>query len=245
MFARGVGAAIVAVALMATAARADILYYNRAEHSDIEVLYDAGANQLSLAIGLDDLGLDFEPNQVRTILGNNSISPRPTNPAYNFLGVPAGAPIWTIPQDAEPGRPVLGVGAGEDDESPDGFFQSPLELRIVGVTGPGDFSVWRDAFGGPDVFFTTTGDPAALGYLPVFTTGHQDFSWGFTRGGLYTVDFQVLGRRTDGSEVLSDVFSTQFAVETPEPSSLVVMGTVAVTALGFLRRRGATLRGAS
>lgn len=219
---------LAVVGLTAAAARADIIYVNTVEHSDVEIAYNPQTNRLSLELHFEDLGVHYGPNQVLTVIGPNGRSPVP--PGYGFLGLPTGAPFWAIPQNPEPDRPILGVGAGEDDESPDGFFTNPLRLQMLAVRGPGDVAVWRDTLGGPQVFANSADGLSALDLILAQTEGHQDYSWGFTAPGFYQVDVRVFGTRSDGSGVVtSDVYTLLFAVDpaaTPEPASMAVFAVL-------------------
>lgn len=224
----------------AAAARADIIYVNTTEHSDVEVGYDSATGRLGLELHFDDLGVHYDTNQVLTVVGPNGRAAVP--PGYGFLGLPTGAPFWSIPQNPEPDRPILGVGAAEDDdETPDGFFQNPLRMSVVGVRGPGDVAIFRDTLTGPVVFANSADGLDGQDAFGVFTTGHQDYSWAFTAPGFYQVDLQVSGVRTGpGGTETSDVYTLFFAVDlaaTPEPASVAVFALAGGVGLIAARRR--------
>ncbi len=127
---------------------------------------------------------------------------------------------------ASNGTPFLGIGLEELNAGD--WMGGTVSLKLLSITGPGDFLLWQDdGFGGANVFFDSVGDSFTL------TAGsHTHYNWGFTEIGTYGLEFEIFGDHlVDGPQSASAVYTFQVI---PEPSS-AVLGAMA--SLALLRRR--------
>lgn len=153
----------------------------------------------------------------------------PSNPAFGFLGS-EDDPFWFFPQVEEEGQPFPGF----DTDLLEDIFDGPVTINLVGLTGPGTFSLYSvGSFGDPTVFLDF-GDPSKLSFtLPVPT--HAHFNWAFSSLGNYEV---ILTASVDGTDGPLSTEPTGFRFQVvPEPSVLSMLGAASVLFLLVLRRR--------
>ena len=149
---------------------------------------------------------------------------RPAGAAFDFIGVPAGTPIWVVPQSEVPGLLYLAL-ASEDIAAAD-VEPDEVRFRLKAVDGPGAFSVWEvDGFGNPTAYFSTA-DGVTAGDEFVSLLGHSHLNFGFTARGLYAVTFQAFATATGGDPLASEEFTVYFAVD-PRNAAPAVSGPAA------------------
>ena len=125
------------------------------------------------------------------------------------------------------GTPFLGIGI--EELVPGDWIGGTVSLKLVSISGPGDFLLWQDdGFGGANVFFDSAGDSFTL------TAGsHTHYNWGFTEKGTYGLEFEISGNHVDdGIQSASGLYTFQVI---PEPTT-TLLGAFGALAL-LCRRR--------
>ncbi|HXG09829.1 MAG TPA: choice-of-anchor M domain-containing protein [Gemmataceae bacterium] len=230
LFAAGVALAA------APPARADFIARFTNQHVDVDLRFEMGQPAIGWHDETNDI--EYEADEALVLVGTAALRSRPASAAFNFLGVGLGAPVWVLPQVQDPNLVFLGIGTEEIDP---GIFQNDeVTLSLVGIRGPGFFSLWTtDAFGSPTPLLTTADGITTADRVVRPIGSHQDFNWGFTVPGFYELDFQLSGVLLSGQPVSSEVTTLSFSV-VPEPAScsLLAVGTAAM--LCYARRRRST-----
>ncbi len=232
----------LALGLMLSASTASAAVYSLG-HADFGIGYDGGfelhhhVHNGSTVNGSAIIGdAEFAPGDL-TVLVPFITENRPAGAQYDFLGVSAGIPVWTLPEIENVNKPFYGVGSEELDPLD---FSGDLTLQLLSVVSApsgGDFSLWQDNGGSPVVLFATSdGVDGSDSFLLTTPGGHEHFNWSFTKPGIYQLEFQVSGNHLgDGFGSDTQTFTFQAA---PEPSKAVFAGL----GLGFVffrRRRSA------
>jgi surface-anchored protein len=207
-------------------------------HADVGVNYESGA--WDLHVHHHDLG-EFEPGEV--ILGVDITGAHQTVPAgaqWSFLGSP-GASVWVLPQNYNPALLFLGLGT---EELADGIFVGDtVTLSLVGVSGPGNFSVYTTSgLGTPTVRMNSGDGISGADSIALLAGGHTHVNWAFTAPGTYQVDFSATGELAGGGGLTSSgpVTYTFEVAPIPEPGSAAVLGLgLAALALARAKRRPA------
>jgi surface-anchored protein len=225
-------------------------------HCDLCSDYDSAAGALELhyhfhAIGpgYDEDGNtlvgEIEPSSLYTRVSDVTKTTAPGGSTYSFLGASAGSDVWILPQNPVTTLPYLGFGT-EELEPED--WSTGITYTLLGVSGPGEFSMWMSGtFGNPIVYWATSngivdGDG---NYTDVYTQaalGHSHANWGFTAEGVYEVQMQISGTLADGTtKVSSDVETFTFLVGSdtvvPEPGTIAMLSSGAVGVLLSLWQR--------
>jgi hypothetical protein len=108
------------------------------------------------------------------------------------------------------------------------------------MTAPagGNFAVWQnDLFGNPVPFMSTVDGISAADSFTQGAGGHEHFYLGFTRAGLFELQFQITGTHNTLG-LLSNTATFGFVAGVPEPSSMALLGCVGCGAVaGWYRRR--------
>lgn len=162
---------------------------------------------------------EFEPGDLIVVIPELSVT---TVNATSYYWLPE-----TEQAAADNGTPFLGIGLEELDF--DDWVGGTVSLKLLSITGPGDFLLWQDdGFGGANVFFDSAGDSFTL------TAGsHTHYNWGFSEKGIYGLEFEISGTHVvDGLQSGSGLYSFQVI---PEPSS-TILGAIATLTL-FRRKR--------
>ena len=129
-------------------------------------------------------------------------------------------------QASNNGTPFVGFGL---EELTPADWNGNMTLKLIGITGPGDFLLWTYDINLDPVTLLDSNNLALSFDLP--PGAHEHFNWGFTDEGIYQLTFEISGDHvTDGIVSGSGTFT--FAI--PEPST-ALLG--AIGALGLLRRR--------
>lgn len=218
-------------------------------HGDVDIAYDAlPTGEWELGFHLEGAVVDgvsgaegeFGAADLVVLVPASTSTTRPGGSAWDPLGVAAGEEFWFLPQSGtladSLGAPFLGIateeiGAGE-------FVGDQVSLSLIGVSGPGDFSVWQDGLS--PTFYMSTADGVDAGDALSLATGtHAHFNYGFSAPGLYEVTFQASGNHAVDGLVTSNptVFSFQVIPE-PGTLSLAAAGITMLLAVRRWRNRG-------
>lgn len=179
-------------------------------HTDLELSFRPGGWEVVVSHdcpGCGAAGLHLLPEEALLVGNPNStwlLSSIP--PAFEFIGAQPGEPFWILPQNAGSGALPLGIAVEQADsgrlclwnpgdsrgaDTEDLWF----ELRLLDVRGPADanFAMWQaDALRPPVVFASTHEDGITAEDVFYISDGsHVHMNWGFTKPGLYEVDFCV------------------------------------------------------
>ncbi len=204
-----------------------------ADHVDFGIGFHD--DELELHWHDEDSDTEYAPNEAFVFIPLSSTF---TNPGgYGFTGTTAGGTVYLAPAVETPGVIFLGIGT---EEIPAGTFVGDVvTLILVNKVGPGEFSLWKESFGGPVVSLSTVSGSQLFNF-DVATGQHAHFNWGFSAPGLYTLEFMVNGTLADGLNTnIGDTATFTFAVGTPipEPSSFAALAGLAALGLSASRRR--------
>jgi surface-anchored protein len=204
-------------------------------HGDMGIGYDgglelhyhlhSGAVVDGVALGADG---EYAPDELIVTVGNITEA-RPAGAGYSFIGVAAGTQVWSLPQTENILLPFLGLGSEELDS---GDFIGGLTLKLTGVSGPGNFSLWDDNGGSPISVFATSDGVDGLDSIVLTPGDHAHYNWTFTQWGLYELTFEVSG--THALDGLSSDTATYSFYVVPEPSrAMLLVGSL----VGLIFRR--------
>ncbi|WP_432941250.1 choice-of-anchor M domain-containing protein [Kribbella sp. CA-253562] len=172
-------------------------------HVDVVgIAYEDGA--LDLHVHDDTSGTEYSPSQVQLVAKPGAEIAVPADPAYRFLGA-AGGRAWVLPQVQDP--ELLWPGIGAEEVAAGVFTGDALKVDVVGVSGPGDVSIFTtDAFGAPTVLVDSGNG------LPdrVSTTagGHLHANWAFEAPGTYQIKVRVTGTLAATGQRVSSAVAT-------------------------------------
>ncbi len=132
----------------------------------------------------------------------------------SFLGTP-GDTVWVAPATADktiPPRPMsTGIGAFDskrmtgDDAVPTNFRDNQVRFEMTDFQGPegGDVHIYFKNKVSPVVRVLSTTDEKPLSFA--YNVGKTNqFSWAFTKPGIYAIQWQARATLDDGSETASD-----------------------------------------
>ncbi len=235
----------LAVSLASGSAHAALSVYTLG-HADIGVGYltgiglephwhvHAGATVNGSPLAAD---AEYEPTDLLAYVPPPSV-PRPSGPAWNFLGNSAGAPVWFLPQGLDPAKPFLGIASEELDPAD----WNSLTLSLKSMTGPagGHFSLWQtDTFGSPTVKMATSDGISGSDSFAMTVGGHDHYNYGFTAPGIYYVEFQWDGdHKTDGRFSATGTYAFGVTV-VPEPGETAALAALGLAGFALWRRRNA------
>jgi surface-anchored protein len=133
----------------------------------------------------------------------------PDDPAYEFLGAPAGSPVHVVPQTQNPD--VVWVGWNTQDPDVMQTIDRGVTLSLSHVDGPGDLIAYLQSgnFGAPTPLWDSRQPELQPVWVDVNT--HTHANWVFTEPGVYLATFEIAADLIDGSTV-SDTQSIRFAV---------------------------------
>ncbi len=228
-----------ALGLLLSASSASAAVYSLG-HADFGIGYDGGfelhhhIHDGSTVNGSAIVGdAEFAPGDL-TVLVPFITENRPAGAQYDFLGVSAGIPVWTLPEVENVNKPFYGVGSEELDALD---FTGQLSLQLLSVVSAplgGDFSLWQDNGGSPVVRFATSNGVDGSDSFLLTPGGHEHYNWSFTKAGTYELQFKVSGTHNiDGYG--EDIQTFTFEV-VPEPSKALFAG-VGFGFVLFRRRR--------
>ncbi len=212
-----------------------------ANHVHVHVAWRSDA--LVLEVFDFDTGT-LEADAFPFVLGSPSITVVPESSAYRFLGE-AGASFFVLPQDDDPRLPYLGLSV--DSVSSSTFTGNELQLRLIGVTGPGHFALYRvNVFGQPVIWMNTRdGIDPELDSHTLLTGGHEHQNWAFSAPGEYELTFVAEAiRRSTGQKISSSATSYRFRVLSPSKAHLAIEidPAVGLPLLRIQSRKGARIQ---
>lgn len=174
----------------------------------IGVAFEDGA--FDLHVHDEEHAAEYAPSEVQLVAKPGAEIAVPSDAAYGFLGTPGGR-VWVLPQVQDP--ELLWPGIGAEEVAAGVFTGDALKVDVVGVTGPGDVSVFTtDAFGTPSVLVDSgNGLPDRI---TTTAGGHLHANWAFEAPGKYQVKVKVTGTlAATGQKVTSAVATYCFKVE--------------------------------
>jgi surface-anchored protein len=171
----------------------------------------------------EDGGLEFEPGGAIFHVRPDALLPRPADPAFDFIGVAAGANFYRLP--ANPNPALLFLGFGGEELVPGEFVNDEVTFRVLAVDGPGHLSIWDDTPGGPVVLASTADGLTGSDARVVLAGSHSHSNWGFTARGLYAVTVRFSGTLTAGG--FTEAVTYYFAVD---PANAAPVNTAPATA---------------
>lgn len=186
------------------------------EHVDLNIRYAGGPlpSAWTMTIEDDDNLATYGLNQATLFARLLARGPRPSGSSWDFIGVPAGAPYWRLPQLQNNSLLYLGVSAAGVGFTSIGQYNPVTEsggkvngygpwvkLTLLSVRSKGKFSVWRSGDAGPIPYMASSDGISANDSLWVLASGHNHYNWGFTLPGNYEVTFKTSAytRNFDGS----------------------------------------------
>lgn len=205
-------------------------------HMDVSVQVDNGQlrgiwlNDFAVVNGQINSTEIFLAEQIMAVAVYDSQTPpdpRPEGSEWDFLGVPAGAPIYILPSSGDPAT-VPYLGFSTEDISLSGF--DSIRFTLTGMTAPagGVFSL----FISPASVFMNTLNGFPAGEVQLGYGNHTHYNWAFSKPGVYDLTFGFEAIK-DGDVVMtgSDMFRFDII---PEPSAgpLLVLAALAWAALG-------------
>ena len=182
-------------------------------HADIGVNFEDDA--WDLHIHDEETDTEYEPSEALLRVGLDAKLTRTGNaadPAYDFLGVPAGSSLFVLPQVENPNLLFLGIGG---EELATGLLAgNKASLRLASVSGPGQFSVWQSGLTPttPKLIMATSDGIDAADSFDVAAGSHAHVNFAFTKLGFYEVTFVALGIDADGNETDSGQITYYFVV---------------------------------
>ena len=176
---------------------------------DIGIAYEG--DEFEPHIHDEEAELEYEPGQGLFHLRPIGLLARPDSPAFDFIGVPAGADFYRFSQNPIGGLLYLGFGA---EELVNGVFANDeVTFRVLAVDGPGQISIWNNTDTGPQVLVATTDGLTAADQRPLVAGSHTHSNWGFSARGLYAVTVQFNGVLVDGTSKVSEPATYFIAVD--------------------------------
>jgi surface-anchored protein len=133
----------------------------------------------------------------------------PEDPAYEFIGKPAGSSVHVVPQTQNPD--VVWVGWNTQDPEVMQTIDRGVTLSLSHVDGPGDLVAYLQSgnFGAPTPLWDSRQPTLQPVWVDVNT--HTHANWVFTEPGIYLATFEISADLIDGSSV-SDTQTIRFAV---------------------------------
>lgn len=167
---------------------------------------------------------EFEPDEVTIVVPNTTQFSRPAGSVWDFLGNAAGASTWRLPAGSASATaenaPFLGIGA--EEVTLGAFLNNALTLTLLGVDGPGHFSLYNISLGTPTVSMASSDGITAADAITVSAGGHAHYNFGFSEAGLYEITFKASALRDPCGTELESIATYSFLV-VPEPATLALL----------------------
>ena len=160
-----------------------------------------------------------DPSDVAIAVTDASQLTVPDDPAYAFLGQPAGTDVWVIPQTQDP--EVIWTGWNTQEPGVLDSLALGTTLTIHGMQGPGDVVVYLQSgnFGEPDPLWSSLEPFPQQSWIEVNT--HTHANWIFSEPGVYLVEVEFSADLVDGSSVsATDVLRFAVGDATPAEEAL-------------------------
>ncbi len=183
------------------------------EHCDLRILYHpAESSALSIVLHDEDHGIAYRTNEVVLVVAESARTPLPPGTPFGE----EGDDFWLLAQGQASDLLYLGISA---EGIPLGAFSGPMNLRLVGVAGPGDFFAWQaEDVGGLNIRMNSRDGIGEDDRTTPIVGSHEHMNWGFTTNGVYRITFQADGQRVgEATNVVSEPSTFTFHV-LPLPS---------------------------
>ena len=191
-------------------------------HVDLGVGFSDGA--FDLHIHDEENDIEYSPDEGLIYVSDAAKVTRPENTAnlnFDFIGALAGSEVWIISEAQEiPGVVFLGLAT---EEIGSGIFQGDtIDLNLVSVSGPGEFSLWNtDGIGGLNVGMASSDGIGSSDKVELITGSHQHFNYAFSAAGRYEVRVRASGTTVLNSSLITAeatyVFSVGESIPIGEP----------------------------
>ena len=132
-------------------------------------------------------------------VNDHSIQQVPEGEAYAFLGQEPGSDAWIIPQVQK--SEVIWAGWNTQEPQVLDTLNRGVTLRMLGVEGPGDLTVFLQTgnFGDVLVLYSTLKPFPQESWIEVNT--HTHANWVFSQPGIYLVEVEFSGQLISGETV--------------------------------------------
>ena len=172
-------------------------------HGDLHVGYNDGD-------WIWGVWLNNSPERVAIGLGDAAKVLVPDNPRFDFLGG-HGSPLWIAPQIDREGVVFLGINASASLGT---FEANRFDLRLMSVSGPGDFFMWNSGGAGTvEIYMNSRDGIGESDRVDMAAPGHFHQNWGFSSPGTYQLGLAGEGRLVGlSTPTRSDVEFVRFAV---------------------------------
>jgi putative ABC transporter-associated repeat protein len=165
-----------------------------------------------------------QPSDVVFRVRDAAVERVPDDPAYAFLGQPAGTPVHVVPQTEN--REVVWIGWNTQDPGVMEAITRGVTMNLLGVQGPGSVVVYLQSgnLGAPQVLWNSTKPfPQPLW---VETNTHTHANWIFSKPGVYLVAVEITADLVDGTRVSGrDVLRLAVSDSTPVDDALTAKYT--------------------
>lgn len=249
-------AGLVAVVLAGTQLQAMATAYDyTAGHCDIGLGYTSGTGsgsgpRLYLQFGGDAVATGLSSSQLIAgepggIVGEWSTSSfvtvvpqsvsllRPAGAEWDFLGTPAGQPVWVFGQNSQAGVPFLGFNTEKAGGGTGTFILASVLTRPT----DGQVSLFQIGGFGTTTVYWSSAEPG-VDELTVPAQTHAHYNFGFTKPGYYELHVSGTGSGFPGQA--TGVLAFQVV---PEPSASIAAVLAGLLAWAFLRSRHRHLTG--
>ncbi|WP_449278394.1 choice-of-anchor M domain-containing protein [Leucobacter sp. GX24907] len=139
------------------------------------------------------------PEDVVAQVSDASIKQVPESEDYEFLGLEPGTDVWIVPQVQE--SEVIWVGWNTQEPNVLENLNLGTTLRMLGVEGPGDLTVFLQSgnFGEVEPLWTTHESFPQDSWIELNT--HTHANWVFSEPGIYLVEVEFEGELLSGETV--------------------------------------------
>lgn len=183
------------------------------DHIDVNVGFTGGAGG-SWSIGPrdDETSTQHTADEALLYVSSAAAASRPGGSEHDFIGVGPGETYFLLPETQNPDVLYLGIaGDGIAAGTLDQYDPSTesggraagsgrwARLTLTGMSGPGEFSLWKEGDTDPVVFMSTADGVSAADSAWVLGGGHGHYNWGFTQPGRYEVTLTPSGYLNDGN----------------------------------------------
>lgn len=189
-------------------------------HTDVEVSFTSAGWDVVLSYDEPGFPGGNDVNLNESLLYGNENSYIASVPAgFEFTGANEGDEMWILPQSSGNGALPLGFAAERSDSfnlcnwEPNDpnkgadIIDKWYKVKLLDVKGPedSDFSLWQT---GPTTVFMSTawGGITDGDVYYIIDGGHAHMNWGFTKQGLYEIDFRISTVYKCDSELTADLW---------------------------------------
>lgn len=187
---------------------------------EVEENVGTGSVEWDLHLHSEEDDAEYHPYEAQLFVGNDAEVIRQgasAGPLFDFLGVAPGNAFYVLPETENPDLLYLGLSTEEIET---GTLQSGIaRLQLVGVNGPGEFSIWSSGALQPTVRVATSDGISLADSVTLVEGSHAHFNYAFSKRGNYEIIFKAFGRLADGTEIEGEASSIFFRVGNNSPQS--------------------------